>query len=201
MAKIATNRAVVKLMSLFDLTDVISAINNSSTLCGNSRIVTIDGPAGSGKTTLANEIATEFAKSKVEVSVVHLDELYEGWDDALGQKLYERIEAWVLTPLRNGLGPKHLKYDWHLNKFATWSELPVAPVLIIEGVGSGHTSLRKEVSQAIWVEADENLLLDRVVQRDGEVVRDEMLIWKARERAYFELHEVKKAAQIHLRGQ
>jgi alkylated DNA nucleotide flippase Atl1 len=73
--------------------------------------------------------------------------------------------------------------------------------LIIEGVGSGHTSLRKEVSQAIWVEADENLLLDRVVQRDGEVVRDEMLIWKARERAYFELHEVKKASQIHLRGQ
>jgi uridine kinase len=45
-------------MSLFDLTDVISAINNSSALCGNSRIVTIDGPAGSGKTTLANEIAT-----------------------------------------------------------------------------------------------------------------------------------------------
>jgi uridine kinase len=201
LAKIATNRAVVKLMSLFDLTAVISAIKNSSALCGNSRIVTIDGPAGSGKTTLANEIAIEFAKSKVEVSVVHLDELYEGWDDALGQKLYERIEAWVLTPLRNGLGPKHLKYDWHLNKFATWSELPVAPVLIIEGVGSGHTSLRKEVSQAIWVEANENLLLDRVVQRDGEVVRDEMLIWKARERAYFELHEVKKAAQIHLWGQ
>ena len=188
-------------MSLFDLTDVISAINNSSALCGNSRIVTIDGPAGSGKTTLANEIATEFAKSKVEVSVVHLDELYEGWDDALGQKLYERIEAWVLTPLRNGLGPKHLKYDWRLDKYTTWSELPVTPVLIIEGVGSGHTSLRKEVSQAIWVEADENLLLDRVVQRDGEVVRDEMLIWKARERAYFELHGVKKAAQIHLRGQ
>ena len=88
-------------MSLFDLTDVISAINNSSALCGNSRIVTIDGPAGSGKTTLANEIATEFAKSKVEVSVVHLDELYEGWDDALGQKLFDRIEAWILTPIES----------------------------------------------------------------------------------------------------
>jgi uridine kinase len=188
-------------MSLFDLTDVIFAIKNSSALCGNTRIVTIDGPAGSGKTTLANEIAIEFANSKVDVSVIHLDELYEGWDSALDSILYERIEAWVLTPLRNGLGPRHLKFDWHLNKYTTWSELPVTPIVIIEGVGSGHTLLREQVSQAIWVEADEHLLLDRVVERDGIAVRDEMLIWKARERAYFELHDVKKAAQIHLRGQ
>jgi cytidylate kinase len=188
-------------MSLFDLTAVVSAINNSSALCGNSRIVTIDGPAGSGKTTLANEIAIELAKSKVDVSVVHLDELYEGWDNALDQILFNRIEAWILAPVRNGLGPRHLKFDWHLNKYASWSELPVAAIVIIEGVGSGHTSLREQVSKAIWVEADEHLLLDRVVERDGLAIRDEMLIWKSREQAYFELHGVKEAAQIHLRGQ
>jgi alkylated DNA nucleotide flippase Atl1 len=51
------------------------------------------------------------------------------------------------------------------------------------------------------VEADDDLLLNRVIQRDGEIVRKEMLIWKDRERAYFELHEVKNAAHIHLRGQ
>lgn len=188
-------------MTFFELSKVKSAIANSDALCGETKIVTIDGPAGSGKTTLAKEIALELAKSKVNVSVIHLDELYEGWDDALGQKLYERIDAWILAPLRNGLGPRHLKYDWHVNKYTTWSELPVTPIVIIEGVGSGHTSLREQVSQAIWVEADDHILLDRVVERDGEVVRDEMLIWKARERAYFELHEVKNAAQIHLRGQ
>jgi len=188
-------------MSLFDLTNVVSSLNSSPALCGNSRIVTIDGPAGSGKTTLAKEIAIEFAASKIDVSIVHLDELYEGWDNALDSVLYERIEAWVLTPLRNGLGPRHLKYDWHLNKFATWSELPVDPIVIIEGVGSGHSSLRENVSLAIWVEADDDLLLDRVVQRDGEAVRNEMLIWKTRERAYFELHDVRNAAQIHLQGQ
>jgi hypothetical protein len=51
------------------------------------------------------------------------------------------------------------------------------------------------------VEADDHLLLDRVVQRDGEVVRDEMLIWKSRERSYFDLHDVKRAAHIHVQGQ
>jgi uridine kinase len=188
-------------MAFFDFSAVRAAIENSDTRCGNTKIVTIDGPAGSGKTTLASELASELKNSNGVMSVVHLDELYEGWDDALGQKLFDRIEAWILTPIRNGLGLKFLKYDWHQGKYASWSELPLTPVVIIEGVGSGHSSLRQYASQAIWVEADDHLLLDRVVQRDGEGVRDAMLIWKARERSYFDLHDVKRAAHIHMQGQ
>jgi RecA/RadA recombinase len=184
-----------------NLSELLEAIQSSSVLCGATRIVTIDGPAGSGKTTLANKLATEFAKKVGEISVIHLDELYDGWDGALDAKLFERIEAWILTPIRNGLSPKHLKYDWHLSKFTTWNELPLTSVLIIEGVGAGHTMLRPEVSQAVWIEADEDLLLDRVVQRDGEEVRDEMLLWKTRERDYFELHNVKQSAHFHFVGQ
>ena len=45
-------------MALFDLSAVKAAIDNSNALCGDTKIVTIDGPAGSGKTTLANELAT-----------------------------------------------------------------------------------------------------------------------------------------------
>jgi uridine kinase len=188
-------------MSFFELSELSSAIEKSAALCGNTKIVTIDGPAGSGKTTLANELATELKSSNGPISVVHMDELYEGWDNALGQKLFDRIEAWILAPIRNGLNPKFLKYDWHQGKYANWSELPLTQIFIIEGVGSGHIALRKFVSQAIWVEADDDLLLDRVVQRDGEGVRHEMLIWKDRERTYFELNDVKNAANFHLRGQ
>ena len=188
-------------MAYFDLSAVMAAIESSDAQCGDTKIVTIDGPAGSGKTTLANELASELRHASEVVSVVHMDELYEGWDDALGQKLFDRIEAWILAPIRNGLGPNFLKYDWHQGKYASWSELPLTPVVIIEGVGSGHSSLRECVSQAIWVEADDHLLLDRVVQRDGEGVRDEMLLWKARELSYFDLHDVKRAAHIHMQGQ
>ena len=188
-------------MAFFDLSKVVSAIANSDALCGDTKIVTIDGPAGSGKTTLANELSLSLADSNGPMSVVHLDELYEGWENALGQKLFDRIDSWILTPIRNGLTPKHLTYDWHQGKYASWSEPSLTTVFIIEGVGSGHSAMRDQVSQAIWVEADDDLLLDRVVERDGEVVRDEMLIWKARERSYFELHGVKQAAHIHMRGQ
>ena len=188
-------------MTFFDLSKIKFAIDNSAALCGKTKIVTIDGPAGSGKTTLANELSAALADAKGVMSVVHLDELYEGWSDALGQKLFDRIDAWITTPIRNGLAPSHPIYDWHQGRYASWSEASLTSVLIIEGVGAGHSAMRNQVSQAIWVEADEDLLLDRVVERDGEIVRDEMLIWKARESAYFELHEVKKSAHIHMRGQ
>ena len=180
-----------------DLATLKLAIENSAARCGQTRIVTIDGPAGSGKTTLANELANYLG----DAQVVHLDELYEGWNKALDDILYQRIQAWILTPIRNGLPAKHLSYDWIANSYSTWKEIPTKPVLIIEGVGAGHTSMRPEVSQAIWIEAAEELLLDRVVHRDGEIVRDEMLIWKSKERSYFELHQVKESANFQLLGQ
>ena len=188
-------------MTFFDLAKIQSAIVASTALCGDTKIVTVDGPAGSGKTTLANELSIALADASGAMSVIHLDELYEGWDEALDSKLFERISAWILTPIKNGLNPRHLKYDWYQSTYTTWSEVPLTSIVIIEGVGSGHTLLRPYVSQAIWVEASEELLLDRVVQRDGESIRDEMLIWKVRERTYFESHDVKKSAHIHIRGQ
>jgi uridine kinase len=179
------------------LADAVVAIQNSLPKCGQVRVVTIDGPAGSGKTTLAANLASKFEQA----SVIHLDELYEGWDKSLDQVLFERIQAWILKPLESGLPPKHLRYDWGKMAFTSWHEVAYSPVVIIEGVGSGHSSLRPYVSQAIWIEADEDLLLERVVTRDGESVRGEMLTWQAREKAYFELHAVKNCANLHCRGQ
>jgi len=188
-------------MTYFDLPKIQNAIENSSARCGDIKIVTIDGPAGSGKTTLANELAFVLATAQGAASVIHLDELYEGWDSALDAKLFECINAWILTPIRNGIHPKYLNYDWHQGKYTTWSDLPLTPIVIIEGVGSGHASIREFTSQAIWIEADEDLLLERVIQRDGEAIRNEMLLWKAREKNYFDLNQVKENAHIHLRGQ
>lgn len=190
-------RQVTKLTHQFDLVEAAIAIQSCSPRCGQTRVITIDGPAGSGKTTLAQQLSRELDGA----SVIHLDELYEGWENALGAELFERIHAWILKPIENGLPPKHLLFDWAAMAFTSWKEIVPTPVLIIEGVGSGHTSLRQNVAQAIWVEADEELLLDRVVQRDGELVREQMLNWQVRELLYFDAHEVKKFADIHFRGQ
>jgi len=63
-------------MTFFELSKVKSAIENSDALCGETKIVTIDGPAGSGKTTLAHELSISMSDANGPMSVVHLDELY-----------------------------------------------------------------------------------------------------------------------------
>ena len=177
--------------------NIASALRASEPKCGSTTLITIDGPSGSGKTELARKLSFELNNAPV----VHMDDLYEGWTHAFEPVMTERIMAWIITPLLSGLPIHHLCYDWAEKKFNDWRTLPSSPFVIIEGVGAGNTALRKYISQSIWIEADEELLLDRVLQRDGEVIRDEMLIWKSREASYFELHNVKQSAMIHLSGQ
>jgi len=178
-------------------TNIASAVRASEPKCGTTTLVSIDGPSGSGKTQLAQNLSFELDNAPV----VHMDDLYEGWTLAFEPVMTERMMAWIITPLLSGLSIQHLCYDWAEMKFNSWKTLPISPFVIIEGVGAGTTALRKYVSQSIWIDADEELRLDRVLQRDGEVIRDEMLIWMSRETSYFELHDVKHSAMIHLSGQ
>ena len=76
--------------------------------------------------------------------VVHMDDLYEGWAQALGDPLAARVEAWLLVGWEAGLSGMHPKYDWALGRYAEWVTVPVAPVVILEGCGSG--SARDQVT-------------------------------------------------------
>ena len=181
----------------YNASNLAEAVRESKAKCGSTSLVTIDGPSGSGKTKLAEKLSIELDNAPI----VRMDDLYDGWDRALDPILIERINAWVITPLLAGLPIHHLCYDWVEKRFISWKTLPTAEFVILEGVGAGTTALREYVSQSIWIEADEELLLDRVLHRDGEVIRDEMLIWKAKEAAYFELHNIKQSAMLHLAGQ
>ena len=53
-------------------------------MASNPQIILIDGPAGSGKTTLSHQLSAE-----LNCQVVHLDDHYNGWDEALGSGLTE----------------------------------------------------------------------------------------------------------------
>ncbi|MEI7838803.1 MAG: hypothetical protein WCI37_03395, partial [bacterium] len=72
---------------------------NSDTPC----IIAIDGVAGSGKTTLALNLL----KDLPSVEVVHMDDLYDGWEDPLSQKLKDRVLTQILEPFSNNLPVKY----------------------------------------------------------------------------------------------
>ena len=102
---------------------------------GTSRLICVDGPAGSGKTTLGDALA-EAASYGGPGSVVllHMDDFYEGWD-GLTRGIADRLLRSLIAPLSRGRAATVATWDWHA---ATWGpEVTVAPapLMVLEGVG------------------------------------------------------------------
>lgn len=164
--------------------------------CGASRLLCVDGPAGSGKSTLADRLASALGGAPV----VHMDDLYEGWDQDLGSPLAARVEAWLLLPWCSGLAGKHLRFDWAQGRFTEWVEVPAAPVLVLEGCGAGSATLRGHSSALIWVEAPADVRLRRGLARDGEAMAPQWRAWQEREAAHFARDGTRDAATAVLDG-
>ena len=146
-------------------------------------ILAIDGPAGSGKSTLAGEIARAFAGT-YEIEVIHLDELYNGWAEALSEDLFQRI-AQLITAQRASKAIELAIYDWSAAAFSGSREVKAVQLLIIEGVGSSNQLLQENLTTSIWLDIDQSTGLARVLERDGDDIRDEMLKWQKMESEYF----------------
>lgn len=147
--------------ALVSYRDVARDVLDSAPRLGVVRLVTVDGPSGSGKTSLARRLCRALRR----VPTVHLDHLYEGWSGLDG--VAGNLDSWVLTPLRHGMPGQHLVYDWHRGCYAEWREVPLAPALIIEGVGAGQRQFTDLAVLRIWVEAEQTLRRERSLRREG----------------------------------
>ena len=146
-------------------------------------VLAIDGPAGSGKSTLAGEVARAFAGT-YEIEIIHLDELYNGWDEALSAELFQRLDQLISAQFA-GKATDLAIYDWSIGSFAGSREIKAVQLLIIEGVGSSNQLLQKNLTTSIWLDIDQSTGLTRVLGRDGESIRDEMIKWQRMEIEYF----------------
>jgi uridine kinase len=167
---------------------------------GDTRLVCIDGPAGSGKTTLAGELRRELADATGQpVPVVHMDDLYGGWETAL-EDAADRLVTQVLLPLAEHRPGRYQRYDWHAGRFAEWQDVPVAPVLIVEGVASAPRAAAPNTTLLVWVEAPEEVRLARGLDRDGEALRPQWERWMRQEREYAERERARERADLVVDG-
>lgn len=164
---------------------------------GPVRLVCVDGPAGSGKTTTAARVADLLAHGGTDVEVVHLDDLYDGWHGLEGS-LWPRVSAQVLEPLRRGRPGRFQRYDWAAAAFTRWVDVPVAPVLLLEGCGSARREADPLASLRVWVDAPDDVRLARGLARDGEDAREHWLGWMADERAHFARERTRQRADVWL---
>jgi uridine kinase len=163
--------------------------------CGATRILCVDGPAGSGKTTLAEAVARH-----MDAPVVHLDDLYAGWGQELGAPLAARIGAWLLDAWQVGLPGWHLRFDWHRDRYDQWVEVPAAPVVILEGCGSAGRGIRQRATAVVWVEAPPEQRRRRGLDRDGTHMEPHWVTWAAKESVHYAEDATRAAADLIVDG-
>jgi uridine kinase len=140
--------------------DVLAHARSRASTLGAGRLVCIDGPAGSGKTTLAAELG-----ALVDAPVVHLDDLYPGWDGLLA---VDPMVLGVLRPLSKGHAGSYRRYDWYAEEYRETVQVEPVPLLVLEGVGAGNLAWHGLITTLVWVEAPRDVRQARWLARDGE---------------------------------
>lgn len=148
---------------------VLSHASSSPPTLGAGRLICVDGLAGSGKTTLARAVA-----AAAGAPLIHTDELLEGWRGLPG--LGTTIEA-LLRRLAQGEVSSWRRWDWHASSWAESHPVAPAPLLVIEGVGSGAAAYDDLITTLVWIEASVDVRLARGLERDGEHMRVEWERW------------------------
>ena len=165
---------------------------------GQVRLVCIDGPAGSGKTTLAAAVSDALSGHVGSVAVVHGDDLYEGWAVVAGTT--DRVIEWLIDPWRRGVAGRHPVRDWATDAWGGWVTVDPHAVVVLEGVSMASRRLREQAALSVWVEVDPALGVERVVQRDGEGLRAEIERWQRDEARWHALDGTRDGADLRLRG-
>lgn len=178
-------------VSVDDVERIVAQVVARSPGLGGSRLVCVDGPAGSGKTTLAAKLGLV-----LPAQVVHMDDLYEGWT-GIDQGV-ERLHEWVLEPLAAGSTGRYRRYDWELGRYAERHAVPVADSLVVEGCGAAVRRVDQYDPLIIWVEADDDLRLRRGVERDGEAAREHWRRFMADERAMYARERTRERAHVSI---
>ena len=173
--------------------ELASRVRAAEPRLGTVRLVCVDGPAGSGKTTLATRLGATLG-----APVLHMDDLLEGWDGL--DATWPRVRRCVLGPLAAGRPGRYRRYDWTAEAFAEWHVVPVGEALVLEGVGSAQRAVDGLASLRVWGEASAALRLERGMARDGEAMRPQWLAWMRTEASHFAAQETRARADVRVDG-
>ena len=161
-------------------------------------IILIDGRTGSGKTTFAAALQNRlFQKGESAPRVIHMDDLYEGWDGL--QAGVDYLIRQILSPLGRREGASWQEYDWAAGeRSGTWREFRGGTPLIIEGVGSLSRVAAEQADVTVWLEADQAVRQARIAERNtaGDGDGSWFAMWTTQEADFYAREKSNEIADL-----
>ena len=173
-------------------------------LLAGSVIIAIDGNSASGKTTLAN-----FLASLYDCNLYRIDDYFLPLEMRTAERLNEiggnfdreRFLEEVLLPTKNGLSLKAKRYDCKSNAFLSPVEYTPKKLTIIEGCYSLHPALAPYYNLSVFMSIDGKTQRERIIKRNSPTLANRFFNeWIPMENAYFEHYDLKNNCSIHLDG-
>ena len=175
--------------------ELLKEINRKISLLDRTLLISIDGPAGAGKTTLANNIANTFS----DCHIIHMDDLYRGWVLTLGPNLTRELIS-ILEQLEESGNVSYTKFDWLSNSLGEICVISNPQILILEGVGAGQKAISSKIDIKVWVEIPYDMGLKRVLARDGMGIKDEMARFLIQQDTHFKIEETRENSDFLILG-
>ena len=164
-------------------------------------VVLIDGRAGSGKSTFARILQDlVFQETKQSPKVIHMDDLYPGWEGLAQGSLY--LVEQILKPLELAGKAQWQRWDWKSDKRGGpdpgngWREFDGENILIIEGCGSVSAQSAELADLTIWIEAERQTRKERFEARDRGAFSSLWNSWSAQEDAFFQEQHSEQQYQL-----
>lgn len=161
--------------------------------CGQTRLVAVDGPGGSGKSTFARKLAAALGNAHV----IHTDD-FASWDNQF--EWWPRLIAQVIAPLRRSTTGRYQRYDWEAHALAEWHDVAPAPAVVVEGVGAARREFADDVALTVWIDTPADLRLRRGIERDGEAMRGFWTQWIDGETRHYAEHGTRRRANLIVSG-
>lgn len=159
--------------------------------CGRVHVVAIDGRSGSGKTSLAREVAASWG-----APLVSMDSIYPGWSGLAAAT--DLLVEHVLRPLSRGEQPIVPTWDWLADRPGPRIPLAVTDRLVVEGCGSTVGEAADFAGTRVWLDGPADLRRARAIARDGAIFEAHWEMWAAQEERVFGADGTRSRAHLVL---
>ena len=113
-----------------------------------------------------------------------MDDLYDGWENALDEGLTKTLES-IVNAHHKKEGFEIDIFNWQSMSFDSKRQINPVDILILEGVGAGQKVVRDAGATLYWLDIDADDGIARVLKRDGNQIASQMKQWQIAQEIHF----------------